>query len=385
MNKYLFRWPLVGLLISAYTAMPALAATPAADIHLTTRQQARLQLSILKARAIINRAATAFPATLAIDPTNICIVSAPIDGRLRAVGNRHFPQLLALTKADSPLAQIMPSLNATELTTLKLLLVKSKANLTAAKISADTARIKFKRDKTLYNSNQAISLQTLEDAQSALAQAMSLYRSDQAMVAAAASWLGGGKQADGIPLVPTHGGELIKLLAHPGQDVTTGQKLFEIWNPHRLLVRTFLPLNYSLPPHFHLKTYWHGHPLHLTFVGIAGHASKITGGAVMVACMQNVAHLRAGMPITVWLTSKRRHPEHGYFIPQRAMVWWGGARWVFAKVSTTTFSPIRLVRSHPAPGGRFVPQLPPHARLLVVRGAQYLLSMEQSYSLKKSG
>lgn len=385
MNKYSIRWPLVGLLISAYAAVPALAASPAADIHLPTRQQARLQLSILKAKVIINRAATAFPAMLAIDPVGICIVSAPIDGKLVASSNRHFPRLLSTIKADSPLAQIMPSLNTTELTTLKLLLVKTKANLVAAKLAADTARIEFKRDKALYASNQAISLQTLQNAQAALAAATALYRSDYSIASAVEAWLRGGKQAAGIPLVPVLGGKLIKLMVHPGENVVTGQQLFEIWNTHRLLVRTFLPLNYSLPSHFHLKIYWHGHPLHLAFVGIAGRASKITGGAVMVAELHSNARLRAGMPVTVWLTSNLRHPEHGYFIPQRAIVWWGGTRWVFAKTSQTTFSPIRLVRSHSVPGGRFVPHLPPNARLVVVRGAQYLLSMEQSYSLKKSG
>ncbi len=365
-------------------AVPA-SASPAADIQLTTRQQARLQLSVQKAGAIIHHAVTALPAVLATDPAGVSIVSAPIDGQLMASPHRPFPQLLYRAKAGSPLAQIIPSLNTTELTALKLLLVKTRAHLAAVKLAAATSHTELQRDKALYKSDQAVSLQTLEDAQAAYAQATSLYSSERAVAVAVAAWLHGGKDATGIPLVSLHAGRVVKLLAHPGQEVVTGEKLFKLFNTHRLLVRIFLPVDYALPGHFRLTTLWHGHTLHLQWVGIAAHTSNTTRGAVILAKLRGAGQLRPGMPMTVWLTPQRRHVSRGFIIPQRAIVWWGGARWIFSQTSKNTFEPVRLVDSAPAPGGRFVTTLPQNARLIVVRGAQYLLSIEQSYSLKKSG
>jgi len=377
--------PLFTFAAAAGIAAGHALASPAADIHLTARQQARLQLSVQKAGLVIKKNYTAFPAVVASDPGGIFVVSAPIDGKLQAIRGQRFPQLLSHVKANSPLVQVMPALSASELATLKLLLVKTQANLTAARLAAATAQAELKRDQTLYDSNQAVSLQTLENAQAALAQALSLYRSDRVIAAAVAAWLHGGKHTAGIPLMAPHTGRLIKIFAQPGQNILAGQKLYKIWDTRRLMVKIYLPLNYNLPSHFQLTTTVHGHRMLLPLVGIAGHASPLTGGAVMVAKLYGVRRLRPGMPKTVWLSSELQHPEHGYFVPQRAIVWWGGARWIFAKVSAIAFAPVRLVNSSPVPGGRFVPALPRNVRLMVVRGAQYLLSIEQSYSLKKSG
>ena len=368
--------------IAAATASP-LMASPAGIIHLSPRQQARLAILAQPPGAVVYRHAMPVPATIESDPSAVSIVAAPVDGRLQAPAGKHFPGLLTSARPGTPLASIIPSLNVSEITTLKLLLIKTKSRLAAAQVGRITAQKALARARKLYSENQAVSLQSVENAQAAYAQAQAIYGSDLAMQSAVKAWLKGTGHAAGIPIYPTHGGQIIKISAHNGQEVLTGDPIFKIMDTHQLLLRMFLPVDVAAPPNFQLKTRIGKTIYHPHYIGIAGHASKVTGGAVLLARLITHGHLRPGMPTTVWILSPTRHPKRGYFIPQRSMVWWGGSRWVFMKTKKNLFTPVRLVDSKSLPGGRFVPQLPQGA--LVVRGAQYLLSIEQSYSLKKSG
>lgn len=368
--------------VAAATASP-LMASPAGIIHLSPRQQFRLSILAQPPRAIIDRHAMPVPAMIESDPSAVSIVAAPIDGRLQTVAGKHFPGLLSSAQPGTPLASIIPSLSVSEMTTLKLLLIKTKTRLAAAAVGRITAQKALARARKLYSENQAVSLQSVENAHAAYAQAQAIYRSDLAMQSAVKAWLHGSGHAAGIPIFPAHSGKIIKISAHNGQEVLTGDPIFKLMDTHQLLLRMFLPVDVAPPPNFQLKTRIGKTIYHPQYIGIAGHASQVTGGAVLLARLITHGHLRPGMPATVWIMSRALHLKHGFFIPQRSMVWWGGARWVFMKTKKNLFTPVRLVNSSPLPGGRFVPQLPPGA--LVVRGAQYLLSIEQSYSLKKSG
>ena len=368
--------------VAAATASP-LMASPAGIIHLSPRQQFRLSILAQPPRAIIDRHAMPVPAMIESDPSAVSIVAAPIDGRLQTVAGKHFPGLLSSAQPGTPLASIIPSLSVSEMTTLKLLLIKTKTRLAAAAVGRITAQKALARARKLYSENQAVSLQSVENADAAYAQAQAIYRSDLAMQSAVKAWLRGSGHAAGIPIYPAHGGQIIKISAHNGQEVLTGDPIFKLMDTHQLLLRIFLPVNVLPPMKFTLTTQLGKRTYHPHYIGIAGHASKITGGAVLLARIHSQGYLRPGMPATVWITSPLAHPRSGFYIPQRSIVWWGGARWVFMQTAKNVFTPVRLVNSSPLPSGRFVPALPRGG--LVVHGAQYLLSIEQSYSLKKSG
>lgn len=369
--------------LTVFAAATPIMAAPAAAIHLTPQQQTRLNIATRPPKTVIDRTSMPEPAVLAADPSAVSIISAPVDGKIQAPLGGQFPGLLAAAKPGVPLAAIMPSLTAGEITTLKLLLVKTRVGVDAAKVAAATAQEALHRAEKLYKSDQAVSLQTVENARSAYAQARAVYRSDRALESSVIGWIRGGGRAGGIPILSTASGQIVKILAHPGQNVLAGDPLFNIMDPHDLLLRMFLPVNVLPPAKFTLTTRLGKRTYHPQFIGIAGHASKVTGGAVLLARIHAHGHLRPGMPATVWITSPMTHPRSGFYIPQRSIVWWGGGRWVFMQTAKDVFTPVRLVNSSPLPSGRFVPALP-HGGL-VVRGAQYLLSIEQSYSLKKSG
>ena len=369
-------------LVAVVAASP-LMASPAGIIRLTPRQQSRLAIAARPARAVVYRHAMPVPAMITSDPSAVSIIAAPVDGRLQTVAGKHFPGLLASVAPGEPLASIIPSLSVSEMTTLKLLLIKAKTRLAAAAVVRTTALKAFTRARKLYSENQAVSLQSLENAHAAYARAQAIYRSDLAMQSAVKAWLQGSGHAAAIPIYSARNGRIIKISAHNGQEVLTGDPIFKIMDTHQLLLRILLPVDAVPPPSFQLKTRIGNAVYHPQYIGIAGHASQVTGGAVLLARLITHGHLRPGMPVTVWIMSRTLHPKHGFFIPQRSVVWWGGARWVFMETKKNLYTPVRLMDSRSLPGGRFVPQLPPGA--LVVRGAQYLVSIEQSYSLKKSG
>ncbi|MGC8561163.1 MAG: hypothetical protein ACP5O1_10860, partial [Phycisphaerae bacterium] len=136
--------------VAAAAAASPLMASPAGIIHLTPRQQSRLAILAHPAKAVIYRHAMPVPAMIASDPSAVSIIAAPVDGRLQAAAGKHFPGLLASAQPGTPLASIIPSLSVSEMTTLKLLLIKTKTRLAAAAVGRITAWKALARARKLY-------------------------------------------------------------------------------------------------------------------------------------------------------------------------------------------------------------------------------------------
>lgn len=67
----------------------------------------------------------------------------------------------------------------------------------------------------------------------------------------------------------------------------------------------------------------------------------------------------------------------GVFIPSAAVVWWQGKAWVYLQREENRFERLELTTEHPMRDGWFAPHgFSPTARMVVVTGAQLLLSEE---------
>lgn len=392
MNKTTSLWPMMaavgivtGIGMIGINPAAARAAGMAATITLSARQQGRLGLETVVLKSTFYKSTLSVPAVLARDPAAVQIISSPLAGRLVALRHRKMPSLLSTVSAGLMLARLEPALTATETTSLRLMLAKVHAKIASAKISAYTAQLELHRATALFKSNQAISEQSVENAKAAYALAKADYASDLVVQRSLKAWLSGKHSQRGIPVFSGAPGRVVRILAYPGQFVAAGAPLFTINNFRVLLVRIFLPPNYELPNHPELSMHINRHRYVLHSIGVAGRVARVTGGAVLLATFSTKQHLRPGMLARVLISTRPQHPRKGFLIPRRSIVWWGGARWIFVHPAASVFVPVRLSGARVMAGGRFTAQ--PHLGRspVVVHGAQLLLSIEESSSLKKSG
>lgn len=69
--------------------------------------------------------------------------------------------------------------------------------------------------------------------------------------------------------------------------------------------------------------------------------------------------------------------RHGVIVPRSAVVWSGAAAWVFVRSGKGTYRREPVSTRHPAGGGWFEPRTPAPGAVVVTRGAQVLLSIQQ--------
>ena len=93
--------------------------------------------------------------------------------------------------------------------------------------------------------------------------------------------------------------------------------------------------------------------------------------------------LLPGMNVTAVLAG--RHTARGAAVPDSAIVWTDGAPWVYAQIGPSTFARRRATTGVPASAGGYLVTTIAPGTLIVVRGAQVLLSEESRSQIQGGG
>ncbi len=104
----------------------------------------------------------------------------------------------------------------------------------------------------------------------------------------------------------------------------------------------------------------------------------------MLYVMDNPGTLRPGMAITAWIP-KTAKAATMTIVPRSAVIWWEGERWVFAARGGGAFAMRALIHPLSVPAGYAVKNGSLPEKRIVSRGAQLLLTIKLSSTLKKSG
>jgi hypothetical protein len=91
--------------------------------------------------------------------------------------------------------------------------------------------------------------------------------------------------------------------------------------------------------------------------------------------------LRTGMRLDAWLP-QGSEPLKGLFIPDMAMVWNDGQAWAYVKLQDGLYQRRSLLSSLPAAGGVFITDEIHAGEILVMNGAQMLLSEEFKWQIE---
>ncbi len=365
----------------------AVAAAPSGSIHLTAAQEKALNIQSVHLKTQIIHPMLTLYGELRKNPDSIWTVSSPLAGVVLNMPGKRWPQLGTAVVRGSSMARIQPMVSTSLQITLALELTKVKADLTAAKVTQSTTTAAFSRAKTLYAQNNAVSLEQVQTAQAAMAAADARVRADVQSIAAISQQL---KTKSGaiLPLPFLHNGTVTDILAFPGQAVAADQGLLKIEDFHTLLASVALPASNSgtvaLRTAVRVQVLGRKHWITAKPLTVAARADRQTRGLSMLYLINNAGALRPGMAITAKVPETRQAVAM-VIIPRSAVVWWQGEQWIYIARGGGVFAMRELIDPKSVPGGYAISDLSLRAARIVSHGAQLLLTMQLSSTLKKSG
>ena len=381
-------WGGILAMITLAPAGSALAApSDSSVIHLSKAQEKSLNIQSIKLSTATLRPVITLYGELRGDPDGVWILSSPLAGVVANMPGKQWPQIGAAVIRGSSLAEIKPVVSTSLQITLTLELTKVKADLAAAKVGQLTSAAAYAREKTLYAHNKAVSLQRVQAAQAAFASAHARVQADVQSISAISQQLK--TRAGGVlPLPVFQSGVVTDILAHPGQAVAADQPLLKIEDFHTLVAAVALPASDSgaiaMGTAIRIRALGHQHWLKAKPLTLGPQADRQTRGLSMLYLIGNTGILRPGMVITARVP-KTAKGIRMTIIPRSAVIWWRGERWVFIARGGGVFAMHELIDPQSVPAGYAVKNGSLPAQRIVSQGAQLLLTIKLSSTLKKSG
>ena len=315
------------------------------------------------------------------DPSAGFVLRAPLAGTLRAVEGRSWPAV-GEELPDGALAGLLePRLAPAERIALMERLAAARAETVAAQASLTAARAAHDRARTLNADNKNVSDRALQEADARL-------RGEEARGAAAGETLrvleAALRQPAATPLALARGGEVVEVLAQPGEAVESGQALLRVARFQTLLARVDVPAGEAVAPGV----------ISARIVAL-GHeqrwmrAERVALGAAVDAATQGQPFLfridakglplRPGLAVTAYLRAPGPRRK-GVLLPRSAVVLTEGRSWVYLRAAEGVFVRRAVTLERSVQGGWFVPAGLAAGEHVVTAGAQALLS-EESKSL----
>jgi multidrug efflux system membrane fusion protein len=185
--------------------------------------------------------------------------------------------------------------------------------------------------------------------------------------------------SDARPLTLPLGGVVTSIGARPGSLVEAGQSLLEVADYTHPLVRvTWLDLAPGMPPkRLALSPAETAPRVRATLIGPALEADPLTRRpAYLYRADRAWPGATPGTPVAAIVPGLADSTRDDVLVPDTAVVQWEGLTWAYVARAPGRFQRVRIMTTRPLPGGWVAgPPLAP-GDLVVVRGAEELLSEE---------
>lgn len=311
------------------------------------------------------------------DPSRSFTVRASTAGFLRAQEGE-WPGFGAVIPDGVRLGEVEARLSPLEQSTLtgqrveaEGLVAEIEAELAAARVSADAK-------KRLNADQRMVSDRSVEEAEAKV-------KSSEARLSAArhkAELLrqqpSGAESAVRLDVRADRGGQVVEVLASPGEVVESGQALLRVARFDAVMVRVDLPAGESWRPSSQAPRVWpvgnEDRVVIATPLSLAPQAGGRTAGESWLLTAPNEGgSLRPGAPVAAHLPQDAE-PLEGVRIPRGAIVRYGGRTWVFIRGEEEAFERREVVLQSPLPSGWLATEGVSKGEVVVVSGAQMLLS-----------
>jgi len=361
----------------------AAAPAPGEEEHanglkLDPEAQTRIGLVLGSARAITIQPEIRAMGVIEADPSRSFTVRAPIAGFLQS-NSGDWPALGATLGDHAPVGAVQPRLTPLEQFTLASQLVEARSAVAEieAEVAADQASYESKR--TLNAEGKMVSDRQFEEAESKLRASQARLAGAQQKLALLEEQHGAAQNGLGpLPIRVESGGQVVEVLASPGEAVDSGQALLRIARYDRLIARVELPLGDLWDsPAAESRIAVIGEEdqvVRARTIGPSPRAGPRTRGQAWLLEMDNAgAGMVPGTPVLAFLPASGP-PIQGVLVPSSAILRYGGLTWVYVRGAGEAFER-RAVQLHsPTPDGWLVTGGLEAETTLVEHGGQVLLS-----------
>ena len=312
------------------------------------------------------------------DPARSFTLRAPVAGIVRKDAGREWPRLGEAVADGSLVGLLQPRFSPLERVDLQARLTAAQAEATGAAASLEAAKASYGRLKTLNADNKMASDRSLQEADAKLKSEAARLKAATETAAAIEASIGTRSGPTGpMPLLLERGGEVVELLAQPGESVESGHPILRVSRYDRLLARAALPAGEAA----HAATARivamgrEDQVLPGERVAPAPTDPQLPGDAAYFSVDAAAARLRPGMPFTAYLALPGDAAK-GVVLPRAAVLRLEGERWVWIQTADDKFTRREVEHARPVEAGWFVVEGFKPGEKVVSAGGQLLLSEE---------
>lgn len=336
------------------------------------------------------------------DPSRTFVLRAPIAGILRYARGRGWPSIGEHLADGAVIGMIQPRFTAAEQISLTSQLTTAKSELAASTASASAARSAYLRTKILNADNKNVSDQVLQDAAARLQAEEAHLKAAQQTERQIEAALQSADPADSRKLVVERGGEVVDLIAQPGESIEPGSPILRVTKLDRLLARIDIPVGEHIPAAVTtariVPVGFENRSIPAIRIGVAiasgtSMPGQGQGEAFLFRLAKTSFGLRPGVAVTAYIeldrhglkrptsagsgpTGQMGSPQTGVIVPQAAVVRFGGSGFAYVQTSPNEFVRKQLPLDRSEDNGYFTTENFRPGDRVVVAGAQSLLSQE---------
>ena len=314
------------------------------------------------------------------DPGLSFTLRAPVAGILHAGKDGRWPTIGETLFPEAIIGTIEPRFAPAERISLLNQLTTARAELNASTSAAATARAAYERARILNADNKNVSDRVLQEAESRMKEQEERAKAAKENVQLLDESLRAFGPAGSKPLVAERGGDVVELMAHPGEAIEPGSPILRLTRLDRLLARIEIPPSERVPPNVSsariVATGLEDQPIPATRVAVAPNADPQTQGQPFYFRLATVHFgLRPGHAVTAYVYLPGT-PRQGVIIPRAAVVRVSGMTYAYVQTAPDQFVRKQVPLDYPVEGGYFSSANFSPGEKVVVVGAQTLVSEE---------
>lgn len=350
-------------------------------VHLDAAAQARAGI---RTAALIER--NVLPQTIAYgkleeDPSGSFVLRAPISGTLHAGAGGRWPRLGEHINPSAKIGTIEPRFTPTERIGLNTQLATARSELNAATASSAAARAAYERARILNADDKNVSDRVVQEADARLRTEEARAKSAAETVRVLQAPLDSSGAGAARPLIAERGGDVVELLAQPGESIEPGSPILRIARLDRLIARVDVPLGVRVAPNISrariVAAGYEDQP------GIEGERvavsaavdPKAQGTSFLFRLLGSRFGFQPGLAVAAYLAVPGS-ARAGFVIPQSAIVQVAAKPYVYVQTAPNRFERRPVAVNEPAAGGFFAMSGFSVGDRVVTVGAQTVLSEE---------
>lgn len=312
------------------------------------------------------------------DPSRSFVLRTPVAGGILLPANHQWPDIGQTIVDGAIVGLIEPRLAPADRITLGERLAGAKAEVESGKATLAAARAALDRARTLNADEKNVSDRIVQEAEARVTGEQAHLTAAGQSVKLIESSLASTRDA-AIPLKVERGGQVVDVLAHPGESLESGQPILRVARFDQLLARVDIPAGETVTSTIAVANIsplgQESHLIRGERVALAALVDPKTQGQPFLFRVPNPSStLRPGLSVTAYLEIPGA-ARRGVVVPQSAIVRQSGKAWVYVQMGDDQFARREVALEEPAGDGRFTRSLAPGDGL-VITGAQTLLSEE---------